>query len=174
MKNRLTAVLSVTGVLVAGSSAALVNTQVLRHTGQSAMGGDTSGAQGGGTVNTVVLDATAPATTTAGAGDPTVPAGVSAANAPTVTATAYRVGESGTVVLDAVGGVLTIVSVTPNTGWLLAATLQSNPAHARVVFETTTTQVVFDANLLYGVVGTSVTVNALGGTSGGASGGGSP
>ena len=146
MKSRLTAVLSVTGVLVAGSSAALVNTQVLRHTGQSAMGGDTSGARGANTIDTVVLDATAPTVVGDGA---TLPAGVDAASAPTVTATAYRVGESGTVVLDAVGSVLDIVSVTPDAGWVVAATSQANPTQVRVVFETATTQVVFDANLLY-------------------------
>jgi hypothetical protein len=170
MKSRLTAVLSVTGVLVAGSTAALVNTQVLRHTGESAAGGDTSGAQPaeGGAVNTIVLDASVGSTVPS---ESTLPAGTGAVAAAAVTATAYRVGASGTVVLDSAGGVLTIVSVTPGAGWAHTDTSQANPEHARIVFETSTTRVTFDANLLYGVVGTSVTVTAIGGTGGSSSGG---
>ena len=172
MKSRLTAVLSVTGVLVAGSTAALVNTQVLRHTGESAAGGDTSGAQvaDGGAVNTIVLDAS---TGTTVPGESTLPAGTGAVAAAAVTATAYRVGASGTVVLDSAGGVLTIVSVTPGAGWVHTDTSQANPEHARIVFETSTTRVTFDANLLYGVVGTSVTVTAISGSGGSSSGGSS-
>lgn len=171
MKSRLAAVLSVSGVLVAGSAAALVNTQVLRHTNESAMSGDTSGMQNSAPAGTV---ATAPVgTVVAGTdtipvstdGQPLLPAGApnsSTGAAPSrSTATSYRVATSGTVVLDTAGGVLSVRSATPTSGWQLVSTSKANPGHAQVVFESSTTRVVFDANMLYGVVGTSVEVYPL-------------
>ncbi|MFM8312072.1 MAG: hypothetical protein ACKOAZ_09245 [Ilumatobacteraceae bacterium] len=173
MKSRLAAVLSVSGVLVAGSAAALVNTQVLRHTNDSALSGDTSGVQSNApvTAGTVAISVagtlvagtdTIPVSTDAQlllpAGAPNSSTGASTTRS---TATSYRVATSGTVILDTVGGVLTVRSATPSSGWQLVSTSKASPTHAQVVFESSTARVVFDANMLYGVVGTSVEVYPL-------------
>jgi hypothetical protein len=171
MKSRLAAVLSVSGVLVAGSAAALVNTQVLRHTNDSAMSGDTSGMQNTAPAATVAVAPigtivagtdTIPVSTD---GQALLPAGApnssTGASSTRSTATSYRVATSGTVILDTAGGVLTVRSATPASGWQFVSTSKSNPGHAQVVFESSTTRVVFDANMLYGVVGTSVEVYPL-------------
>lgn len=171
MKSRLAAVLSVSGVLVAGSAAALVNTQVLRHTNDSAMSGDTSGMQNTEPAATLAITPvgtvlagtdTIPVSTDAQmllpAGAPNSSTGASSTQS---TATSYRVATSGTVVLDTAGGVLTVRSATPTSGWQLVSTSKANATHAQVIFESSTSRVVFDANMLYGVVGTSVEVYPL-------------
>lgn len=169
MKSRLAAVLSVSGVLVAGSSAALVNTQVLRRTNDAALSGDTSGA-----ASITTLASAAQPVGTGIDGTDTIPepdrpstllpAGANSSTgaiATASTATSYRVATSGVVVLETLGGLLSIRSATPNAGWRVASASKASSTHAQVVFESTTTRVVFDANVLYGVVGTSVEVYAI-------------
>jgi hypothetical protein len=170
MKSRLAAVLSVSGVLVAGSAAALVNTQVLRHTNDSALSGDTSG---GAVPATTLAPSVLPVGTVIDGTDTIpvssepstlLPAGANSSTGAlttTSTATSYRVATSGVVVLETIGGQLAITSATPNAGWRVASTSKASSTHAQVVFESSTTRVVFDANMLYGVVGTSVEVYPL-------------
>jgi len=148
MHSRLTAVLSLSGVLVAGSAAALVNTQVLRHTGgESALSADPLIDQSSG-IPVVSL------TPTVG----TTPAGPVGADGVPVTsnAVAYEVGVAGIVVLDSDGTSLSIVSIDPTTGWTVAENHQETATHAHIVFQSGNTVVSFEANLLFGVVGTSV------------------
>lgn len=164
MHSRLTAVLSLSGVLVAGSAAALVNTQVLRHTGgESALSADPLIDQSSG-IPVVSLTPTA-GTSPAADGVPV-----------TSNAVAYEVGVAGIVVLDSDGTALSIVSIDPTTGWTVTENHQETATHAHIVFQSGNTVMSFEANLLFGVVGTSVemyTVSTDGSSSGGGSSAGS-
>ncbi len=126
MKGRITTLLSLTGVLVAGSAAALVNTQVLQSNGAS---------NGGG----VAIAGT------------TAPAPVSAA-----TQAIYQVGESGLVTLDSNGDLLSVVSVAPSSGWALVKAENTTASDIGVQLQSGTSLVEFKANLLQGVVTTTV------------------
>jgi hypothetical protein len=153
MQSRLTAVLSLSGVLVAGSAAALVNTQVLRHTGgESALSADPLIDVSAG-IPVVSLTPT----------DGSVPEGQLGADGAPVTANAvaYEVGTAGIVVLDSDGSVLSIVSIEPATGWTVVENHQETATHAHVAFQSGSTVVNFEANLLFGVVGTSVEMYTL-------------
>ena len=167
MQSRLTAVLSLSGVLMAGSAAALVNTQVLRHTGgESALSADPLIDVSAG-IPVVSLTPT----------DGSVPGGQFGTEGAPVTANAvaYEVGTAGIVVLDSNGSALSIVSIEPTTGWTVVENHQETATHAHVAFQSGSTVVNFEANLLFGVVGTSVemyTLSSGDGTSGSSAGAG--
>lgn len=152
MQTRLTAVLSLTGVLVAGSAAALVNTQVLRHTGgESALSADPAIDVSTG-IPVVSLSPTVA----------TQPVGTIGANGSSTTnAVAYEVGVAGIVVLDSDGTAMTIVSIEPAAGWSVTQNHQETITHAHIEFQSGNTVVSFEANLLFGVVGTSVQMYTL-------------
>lgn len=153
MKTKIAMVISIAGVLVAGSAAALVNTQVL--------GGSTSAA------SPLVIDSGSPArdispvtvATTA-----TTPVRVAAATpvpvAPAVAAAptqaVYAIGDAGTVTLDTAGDMLTIVAVTPTDPWIVTKSETQDSTDVEVRFQNGTTEVEFHANLLFGVVTTAV------------------
>ena len=149
MKARITAILSLSGVLVAGSAAALVNTQVLQS---SSSGGDDVAFAADDTVSSV-----APSISV----DTTMPTTVLTPVAVATQAT-YQIGDAGLVVLDTAGDVLTIVSTTPNAGWVLHEAEQEGPNDVEVKFRSATVEVEFKANLLLGVVNTSVESRSLG------------
>lgn len=128
MKGRITTLLSLTGVLVAGSAAALVNTQVLQ----------TSAAN---TSDAVTIADSTPVNS--------------------ATQAIYQVGESGLITLDTVGGNLTVVSVTPSTGWILVKAENTTAYDATVQFQSGSTLVEFKASLVQGVVTTSVEATSL-------------
>lgn len=146
MKTRITAALSLAGVLVAGSAAALVNTQVLSN---SSPAGD-----GGGQVVTTTQaplgSTTLPVVTTVPAA--TVPVAPSAV----ATQAAYQIGTAGVVTLDTAGQVLTIVGVSPAAGWTVVKSEQGDAFHVEVAFQQGNLLVEFHANYLFGVVGTAV------------------
>lgn len=156
MKTRIVTAISFAGVLIAGTAAALVNTQVL--------GGSSS-------PSPLVVDAASPvATTPAIAAVPTaVPdtaptaPGVDApaAPAPAVTQAVYAIGESGTVTLDTANGMLTIVDAVPTAGWQVTKSESNDSLNAEVMFQSATTEIEFHANLLFGVVTTSVDTHDL-------------
>jgi hypothetical protein len=153
MKSRIAAALSLSGVLVAGSAAALVNTQVLNDSNRAAAAAPASivaitpaaSVANAEPAATVVVEA-APATAT-----PTIQAG----NAPSSQAV-YQIGDSGFATLDTVGDVLTVVSASPNTGWSVTQAENSSPLQVEITFQTGSTTVQFKADLLFGVVSTSV------------------
>ncbi len=161
MRTKVAMALSLAGVLAAGTAAALVNTRVLN-----------GGASGG-------VSAAAPAVLQAPGGaaaasatTPTaeVPATVGAASPTQAT---YSIGESGTVTLDTAGDALTIVAVVPSAGWTVTQAGTDDPSDAQVKFQSGTIAVEFHANLVYGVVRTSVeshdlstTNSSVGGNSG--------
>ena len=92
-----------------------------------------------------------------------VPASV--ANSPTQAT--YAVGSSGTVTLDTAGDVLTVAAAAPAAGWtLVQSESDDGGSNAEVKFQSGTVEVEFHANLLYGVVRTSVESHDLTTTNG--------
>ena len=109
--------LSVAGVLVAGSAAALVNTQVLDSSATpTALSIDaeqqTRRTQQTAPTVTATSVVPAPAATQPDAVVTTLPT-----TTPSATQVNYAIGSAGTVALDTAGDVLTIVTVTPAEGW---------------------------------------------------------
>lgn len=154
MKTRIVTVISLAGVLVAGSAAALVNTQVLG--GNASTSPQVADAASLSSTTAPVVIA-APIETT-----PTAPPAAAATvatpppAAPAPTQAAYAIGDSGTVTLDTVGDVLTIVGVTPVEGWTVTKSEAQDATNVEVKFQSGTVEVEFHANLLFGVVTTSV------------------
>jgi hypothetical protein len=148
MKTKIVTVLSLAGVLIAGSAAAMVNTQVL----------------GGSASPTPVLAESAPQETTPAsvATNPPVvavaPVAESAppAAAPASTQAVYAIGDSGTVTLDTAGDRLSIIDVTPAAGWTVTESEINDGLNAEIKFQSGSIEVEFHANLLFGVVTTSV------------------
>ncbi len=151
MKARIATVISIAGVLVAGSAAALVNTQVL---------------SGSASPSPLVVDAASPtqpsiattvsATTPIIAAAPLVEPATTLPPAAVATQAVYAIGTSGTVTLDTVGDVLTIVDVTPAPGWTITDSEREDATNVEVKFQSGNIEVEFHANLLFGVVTTSV------------------
>lgn len=155
MKTKVAAVLSIAGVLVAGSAAAMVNTQVLHGSAgaQSLPATESTTAQ---TVATTV----APASTVAAPSSTAVSSTVVSTTTTSSTQAIYKVGDSGTVTLDTVGDVLTIVSIEPGPGWRIDEAEVENSLEVEITFESDTLEVKFRAALLFGVVTTSVETEA--------------
>ena len=154
MKTKVAMAISLAGVLAAGTAAALVNTRVLNG-GSSSLSADAPETPGSNATEIV-----APAV--AGAAAP-VPAGV--ANSPTEAT--YTVGNAGNVTLDTAGDVLTVAAAAPAAGWTLTQSeIDDSGSNAEVKFQSGSVEVEFHANLLYGVVRTSVESHDLSTTNG--------
>lgn len=147
-KNRIAAALSLSGVLLAGTAAALVNSQVL----------SSNSSEASAAVPAVAAPAAAEVTVVATAGPVSV-----ADTTPSPTQADYQVGDAGWVVLDTAAGALTVVNATPSDGWLVVAVVQEDALQVRVEFQSYTTLVTFRANALFGVVATSVEVTEVDG-----------
>lgn len=148
--------ISIAGVLVAGSAAALVNTSVLDNSA-SPSPLEANGAQTQLTTPpvTVTMVSVAPAVTAPSAAPsvttPTVVDTVAPVVAPALQA-AYAIGEAGTVTLDTVGNVLTIVEVTPAEGWLVTKAETEDASNVEIKLQRGGVEVEFHANLQLGVV----------------------
>jgi len=136
MKARLATLLSLTGVLVAGSAAALVNTQVLQTASPTESHGVTLESSAGDASDITLAP----------------PQSVPAA----ATQAVYQVSDVGSVTLDNAGGALTVVAVTPTAGWTVVANEAQGSGRIAVSLQAGNTVVRFEATLLYGVVSTSV------------------
>ena len=161
MKVRITTLLSLTGVLVAGSAAALVNTQVLSSTAlRKSTASEIS-----------VADTQSPASATVGTEVSNKFAQLAPNLAPKAAQTTFDVSPAGTVVLDATNGVLTIVSATPaSADWTVAGS-EVDEGQVEVKFQSATQLVEFKASLVAGQIVTSLettdlttTTAAVGGT----------
>ena len=175
---RLALLLSIGGVLAAGSAAALVNSRVLDDQSGGAPASATAvttSVAAAVTTTTILattapttLETTAPTTATSTIVTPTTAAPTTAATAPAVSATApaatvpavstqatYRVGDAGTALLDTAGGRLTIVSVTPSSGWFVERA-RSDGASVEIRMESDSGEVRFEATLVRGVVRVSL------------------
>ena len=168
MKARITTVLSLTGVLVAGSAAALVNTQVLHGSAVPARSGNKVTIALDKFAN--VVDQDVPAvlgeTTLAPAPTPQPPDPALAAAAVTTQAI-YQIDDAGLVTVDTAGDVLTLVAAVPNPDWSVVKAQSVDAYNVEVQFQMGTTLVEFRANLLFGVVGTAVVTTSLDTGSGG-------
>jgi hypothetical protein len=156
MKKQVAAALSIAGVLVAGSAAAMVNTQVLESKLPTASAAAaTTSPTIPGTELVGVTTTTAPSTTPS----TTLPADTSTTvtGAPAAGLAAYQVGDAGTVTLDASGAELVVVSAVANPGWTTGEVRHDgDDLTVKVEFVSATTKVEFRANVLFGVVSTSV------------------
>ena len=154
MKTKIAMAISIAGVLVAGSAAAMVNTQVLgSNTSTTPVLADSGQQTEPTTVTvapTVTTAATLPVATTAPAA-PVQPAAPVAATQAT-----YAAADAGTVTLDTAGEVLTIVSVTPAAGWTVTKSEADDSMNVEVKFQSGTIEVGFKANMQFGVVSPSV------------------
>jgi hypothetical protein len=179
MKTKITAALSLAGVLVAGSAAALVNTQVLQSNNDEAMTVPALAAPAGLLVTTTTtagvetslpIDATsttvvggAPSTSVDSTGPvSTAPASTAPTAGATPTQAVYRIGDAGTVTLDTAGDRLTVVAATPGAGWQVGKVEQYSPLDIEIYFRSATVELEFKANLLFGVVSTSVESRNIG------------
>ena len=147
-KQVVTTVLTIGGVLVAGSAAALVNSSILGGTSASIVAGDAPAGEslGTGPLGTDLV----PVSGT------TLPSG---GNHVSGTVAEYPVGASGTVTIDTADDGFRIVSIDTSTGWTV--THSEDGDDVRVVFRSSISEVTFRASLLYGVVNTSVQTRAL-------------
>jgi hypothetical protein len=74
----------------------------------------------------------------------------------------YRIGDAGTVTLDTAGDRLTVVAATPGAGWQVGKVEQYGPLDIEIYFRSATVELEFKANLLFGVVSTSVESRNIG------------
>ena len=140
MKVGIATTLSIAGVLAAGAAAFVVNTSVLSSTNAP--------------VTTSV--ASAPSAT------PT-PGSVLALNTaiveqnPSSTTSTYAVGSSGTVVIDTSTGRVVVTSVAPAAGWTSEYAQTNSDGAVKVRFAQASSRIEFTAQMVNGVVQTSVT-----------------
>jgi hypothetical protein len=173
MKTKIAAALSLAGVLVAGSAAALVNTQVLQNNSDEATTVPALAAPAGLLVTTTTtagvetsLPVDATSTTVLGGAPSTsidstvpvssLPVGTTPIAGATPTQAVYRIGDAGTVTLDTAGDRLTVVATAPGAGWQVGKVEQDSPLDIEIYFRSATVELEFKANLLFGVVSTSV------------------
>jgi hypothetical protein len=180
MKTKITAALSLTGVLVAGSAAALVNTQVLQNNSEGSTTVPvfappaallaTTTTVAGAVVPTTVLDGSTSSTSMPSMPDSsstvpttaTTPVSTAPAAGAVPTQAVYRIGDAGTVTLDTKGDRLTVVATAPSAGWQVGKVEQRSPLDIEIHFRSATVELEFKANLLFGVVSTSVESRTLG------------
>ena len=149
MKARVATVLSLTGVLVAGSAAALVNTQVLR-----------SAAPASNTIVQLVDEASTTSGASTSADVSTSASVTTVTTAPAASLKAFKVGDSGTVILDTAGDVLRIESAKAADGWTVIALDQVDGLNVLVSFQKGDDVVDFRSNLLFGKVTPSVSIRS--------------
>lgn len=154
MITRTATLISLAGILVAGSAAAVVNTQVLQGAD------DATGSQPSvlATQLTSTTSSTVPATTATAV---PVTAGTAPGTGGSATISAYAVGDAGVVSLDASGGVLTLASAVPNPGWVVSSSGTNGFGGVRIHFRSATAEVKFNAVLTGGEVVTSVDAELL-------------
>ena len=177
MKTKIAAAMSLAGVLVAGSAAALVNTQVLQSSSEGsttvpalpatstpaeAFVATTTTTPSSAAVTTVVGALPSTSAPTAVPSTSATPVSTLPAAGPTSTQAIYRIGDAGTVTLDTAGDRLTVVATAPSAGWQVGKVEQRSPLDIEIHFRSATVELEFKANLLFGVVSTSVESHTLG------------
>jgi len=196
MKTRMAMILSVSGVLAAGTAAALVNTEVLREDAGSQVTAPavttsttlppaasttpaTAPATSAATLPaTVPIITAAPATQISAPGTPpSIPGTDPAGSSPPVTGSAtqqqFRLGDAATAILDTANGQLTIVTVAPHPGWVVDRAEQDDPTTVEIRLRSANGEVRFEASLVRGVVAVSLETDDDDDNSGSGSGSGS-
>ena len=148
MITRTATLFSLAGVLVAGSAAALVNSQVLQDSN------DPTSDPSSILLATSTTQPQATSTVTAVTVAPSTAATV--AGAPASTLAVFSVGDAGVVSTDSAGGVLVLASAVPNPGWAVASSGSNGFGGVGVTFRSAEVEVVFNAVLVDGQVVTSV------------------
>ena len=144
MKVGIATTLSIAGVLAAGAAAFVVNTSVLSST------------------NAPVTTSVASAPNSVPTATPT-PGSVLALNTevveqnPSNTTSTYAVGSSGTVVIDTSTGRVVVTSVAPAAGWTSEYAQTNADGVVKVRFAQASSRIEFTAQMVNGVVQTSVT-----------------
>ena len=144
MKVGIATTLSIAGVLAAGAAAFVVNTSVLSST------------------NAPVTTSVASAPNSAPTATP-APGSVLALNTaiveqnPSSTTSTYAVGSSGTVVIDTSTGRVVVTSVAPAAGWTSEYAQTNADGAVKVHFAQASSRIEFTAQMVNGVVQTSVT-----------------
>lgn len=148
MITRTATLFSLAGVLVAGSAAALVNSQVLQ---------DSSDPTSDPSSILLATSTTQPQTTSTATAVTVVPStATTVAGAPASTLAVFSVGDAGVVSTDSAGGVLVLASAVPNPGWTVASTGSNGFGGVGVTFRSAEIEIVFNAVLVDGQVVTSV------------------
>ena len=153
---RVTTLLSLSGILIAGSAAALVNSQVLQNSAPSRPGAADILATLPPSTTVPVVDQEAPTESV-----PPVSVEPTTVPPPSPSQATYQVGMSGSVTVDTGGDVLRLVAPTPAPGWAVVKVDQGDPLNVAVVFQSASQLVTFRAALLFGVVSTSTQVESL-------------
>lgn len=150
MKTPLATSLSLVGVLLAGSAAALANTQILDG-GEPASGASSAVLPDVAPVELTVPGSVPPTSETPNAADTASSTTVAPRTEPTASEslTTFNVGPAGAVTLDVIDGRLRLVEAVPDGGW----TLGTSEEHAErneveVEFRSATTVVEFEAELV--------------------------
>ena len=148
MITRTATLFSLAGVLVAGSAAALVNSQVLQ---------DSNDPTSDPSSILLATSTTPPQTTSTITAVPVAPStATNVAGAPASTLSVFSVGDAGVVSTDSAGGVLVLASAVPNPGWAVASSGTNGLGGVGVTFRSAEVEVVFNAVLVNGQVVTSV------------------
>lgn len=161
MNVRTATLLSIAGVLVAGTAAVAVNTQVLSGSDGPAdlptaltlpVATQVYSLPGGSTVSSAVapIDQTVQSVTV----DPTVGAAPLAESATTLMS--FRIGDAAVATVDTAGGVLVVTDVVPSPGWTVTKAEGSGTVRLDVVLASETSTVSFGAFLSGGEILTSV------------------
>ncbi len=158
MKARITTVLSITGVMVAGSAAALVNSQVLRNSNTTANYEVSSNSVQASIISASPDD---PQAVSVGKFDTAVAVAVTTVAVPGSTQSNYFVGTAGYVTLDTKDDVLAMPLAVPTDGWTVLWAGSNDAYSADAVFESVTTRLTFKATMIFGVVNYSVEVEDL-------------
>ena len=184
MNVRTATLLSIAGVLAAGTAAVAVNTQVLSgsaapaevpsalslpvSTQVFAVPSPTVAQVVGDTDGNVGAQGRAASTEPVGAGasllsNPPITAtpGVESPSIESPTVMAFRIGEAAVATVDTSGGVLTIREVVPASGWKIVAASGSGTVRLEFELESATTRVAFGAFLSGGEILTSVSAESL-------------
>jgi len=144
MKVGIATTLSIAGVLAAGAAAFVVNTSVLSSTNAPV------------TTSVTGAQSSVPTATPA-------PGSVVALNTavveqnPSSTTSTYAVGDSGTVVIDTSTGRVVVTSVAPAAGWTSEYAQTNADGAVKVRFAQASSRIEFTAQMVNGVVQTSVT-----------------
>jgi hypothetical protein len=162
VKLRIATALSISGVMIAASAAALANTLVLNAPDRVDAGGvltaPAADRRAGSSLAPAAPTSAAPAASVLSV--PTATTAASTLGAP-ATQSSYQVDDVGLVVVDAADGGLAVVSAVPNGEWQVVSSGSPGPGLVRVVFRSAGSDVTFDATLNGGQVSASIEVRSV-------------
>lgn len=171
MKTQVAAAISIAGVLVAGSAAALVNSQVFDSTPNES-GASAAVLPPPSSIELTIPEATMPPSIPSTTAEPTTTVQPSTTAQPaTGMLTAFEVGDAGVVTVDVIEGRLVFVGADASAGWTIVSQEDDNDEdrdesadEVEVVFQSSTVRVEFEAKLIGGEIVPHVESEAIGGS----------